>query len=195
MPALSQSTEAHLLEQLAQCFYTVVPERYKTYCSFTSAIAQTVLQQVGLDCQRVPCQVWYSQPGRHYVVGFFNDGDANANPAKWDGHVVCCTDNFLLDTATHHFQREFDVPVPDVAVVPLFGIRSSVLAHLRLNGTEPCGGTPRQLRPKQTRPTTPKRLCKATPRSCSSTWVAPNPEATAPVQFSLSVRPLRGNTL
>ena len=136
MSTLSPSTKALLLEQLAQCFYTVVPEQYKTYCSFTSAIAQTVLQQMGLDCRRVPCQVWYSQPGRHYVVGFFNDGDANANPAKWDGHVVCCTDNFLLDTATHHFQREFDVPVPDVAVVPLFGIRSSVLAHLRLNGTD-----------------------------------------------------------
>ena len=53
MSTLSQSTEAHLLEQLAQCFYTVVPEQYKTYCSFTSAIAQTVLQQMGLEPQAI----------------------------------------------------------------------------------------------------------------------------------------------
>ena len=136
MPLMPQVSPVQLVERLAQCFYDVVPAEYKTYCAFTTAIVQTVLQHWGMGCERVPCQVWYSQPGRHYVVGFFNDSDANANPAKWDGHVACCTDTFLLDTATHHFQREFDVPVPDVAVVPLFGIRSSVLAHLRLNGTD-----------------------------------------------------------
>ena len=43
---------------------------------------------------------------------------------------------FFVGHGPHHFQREFDVPVPDVAVVPLFGIRSSVLAHLRFNGTD-----------------------------------------------------------
>ena len=123
---------APLLDRLARSFYEVVPHEYKTYCSLTARIAQRVLQRFGIACECVPCQVWYSQPHHHYVIGFLGPQNPNHNPGKWDGHVVCCTDRWLLDTATHHFQREFGLTAPDVVLTPLFAIPSTALAYLQL---------------------------------------------------------------
>lgn len=124
---------AELVEKLARAFYTVVPPELKTYCAFTSAVVQKVLQHHGAACKLVPCQIWYSQPGHDYVIGFLGRNSPQQTPHKWDGHVVCCTDDWLVDTATHHFQREFGLSVPSVVVAPLFTFPTTALAHKRIN--------------------------------------------------------------
>ena len=136
MTIAKNTSPTHIVHRLAQCFYEVVPSHYKTYCSFTSKITQIALTQLGIDCHQLPCQIWYSEPGHHYVVGFLGPNNPHHNPAKWDGHVVCCTETLLVDTATHHFQREFKLSAPDVAVASLFGISSTALAQLRLTETD-----------------------------------------------------------
>ena len=138
---------APLLDRLARSFYEVVPHEYKTYCSLTARIAQRVLQRFGIACECVPCQVWYSQPHHHYVIGFLGPQNPNHNPGKWDGHVVCCTDRWLLDTATHHFQREFGLTAPDVVLTPCLRFQAPHWRTCNCTIQMPCGGTHRPCRP------------------------------------------------
>jgi hypothetical protein len=121
-----------LIEKLAHIFYEVVPVQYRTYCSFTSEIIAKVLAHHGLPCRRVPCQMWYTQSDHIYVIGFLGKN----TPAKWDGHVVCCVGNLLIDAATHHFEREFGLSVPSVIVTPMFEFPTPALAHINVNTTD-----------------------------------------------------------
>ena len=121
-----------LIERLANSFYTVVPEQYRTYCSFTSQIIQEVLTHYGAPCQLVSCQIWYTQPNHIYVIGFLGKD----TPSKWDGHVVCCCDHILIDAATHHFEREFGLKVPSVMVSAMFEFPTPALAQTNINATD-----------------------------------------------------------
>lgn len=127
-PTSAQHQE--LIHQLAHCFYKVVPEEYRTYCAFTSEIIQKVLTHFGVPCERVPCQLWYTQPDHIYVVGFLGKDD----PTKWDGHVVCCADGHLIDAALHHFEKEFGLPVPWMITTPMLSFPTPALAHIQING-------------------------------------------------------------
>lgn len=124
------------IEQLAGCFYEVVPAQYSTYCSFTTQVVQGVLQHFGIACERVPCQIWYCQPKHSYVIGFLGRTDAALTPHKWDGHVVCCTDTLLIDAATHHFAKDFGLAVPSFVVTPRFTFPTTALAHTHINAED-----------------------------------------------------------
>ena len=110
----------------------MVPSEYRTFCSFTSQIVQQVLEHFGVACQRLPCQLWYCQPNHIYVLGFLGPDNPAYTPDKWDGHVVCCADHILIDAATHHFEREFGLPVPWVVTTPMFGFPTPALARASL---------------------------------------------------------------
>jgi hypothetical protein len=122
---------AMLIDRLVRNFYTIVPEQYKTYCAFTSEIIARVLEHYGVPCKRIACQVWYTVPNHIYVVGFLG----KKTPDKWDGHVVCCAENLLIDVATHHFEREFGLQAPWAIATPMFTFPTSTLAHISIGGT------------------------------------------------------------
>lgn len=136
LPSVPASPSAPLISQLAREFYAVVPTDYKTYCSLTSHIVQKVLEHFGVPCERVPCQLWYCQPQNIYVLGFLGPNNPAYSPDKWDGHVVCCADHILIDTATHHFEREFGLPVPWVVTTPMFGFPTPALARVSLGAQD-----------------------------------------------------------
>lgn len=114
-----------LIDAVARQFYDVVPQRYATYCSFTSRIVQAVLTHFEVPSTLVPCQILYCKPDHTYVIGFLG----NAQPGKWDGHVVCRADHWLIDTAVHHFEKQFQLSVPKVVAVRCFEFPSQVIAQ------------------------------------------------------------------
>lgn len=120
-----------LLQNLQRLFFQVVPPQFKTYCAFTSSIACEALRQLGHEAEVQACQIWYATPNRNYVVGFLGH---DPRPNKWDGHAVCRVGPWLLDTATHHFAREFRLPVPDTLLLKGLGVRSHALARMPLAG-------------------------------------------------------------
>ena len=86
-------------------------------------MVQSVLSQFGLAGRLVPCQLFGLNATKRHVVGFTR----TATNDRWDGHVVCMTDRWIVDTATAHLQREagFDVPAAVVGrVVP--GVRTAI---------------------------------------------------------------------
>ena len=127
-----QQEPATLLQALGRHFYEVVPLKYATYCSFTSRIAKAVLVHFGLPCELQPCQIWYCQPDHTYVIGFLG------RPAKgkWDGHVVCRSGQWLLDTSIHHFAKEFDLPVPYVVSSACFEFPTQALSKWDVNASD-----------------------------------------------------------
>lgn len=126
--------EASLIALLAKRFFLVVPQQYLTYCSLTAEVSRVVLQHFGLQAELVPCQLWCAQPnGRHAVVGFVGRG---AQPGKWDGHVVCATEDHILDAALHHLERDFSIPSPMAVVVRRNRFASQSFAALTVAG---CG--------------------------------------------------------
>lgn len=156
---MSATSEAHassaeLIQKLAQSFYEVVPEQYKTYCAFTSEIIEKVLRHFGLSCERLPCQIWYTQPEHIYVVGFLG----TSTPGKWDGHVVCSADNILIDAATHHFEREFGLKVPWLVVAPRFTFPTPALAHASMNKPDAIWWQPPPMHADTTLPEQPQAL-------------------------------------
>jgi len=141
--------ELRVLTALGAHFYDVVDPEYRTYCSFTSRIAKLVLEHFGLPCELQPCQIWYTQPDRIYVVGFLGA----LQPGKWDGHVVCRIGNWLLDTAMHHFERDFQCAVPWVVAAPRFGFPTQAIAKWQITSTDCIWW---QLPPKGINPTPPQ---------------------------------------
>ena len=113
-------------------FYEVVPLSYATYCSFTSRIAKAVLEHFGLACALESCQIWYCKPDQTYVIGFLG----RIATGKWDGHVVCRSGNWLMDTAIHHFAKEFGLNVPKVVVVPCFEFPTQAIAKWDVSDTD-----------------------------------------------------------
>ena len=117
---------------MAHQFYEVVPHSYATYCAFTSRIVQAVLAHFGVASELVPSQILYCKPDHTYVIGFLGQ----SLPGKWDGHVVCRVDNWLIDTATHHFEKLFQLSVPRVVAIQCFEFPSQVIAQWYLSDTD-----------------------------------------------------------
>jgi hypothetical protein len=124
--------ELLVLNRLGTHFYAVVAPEYRTYCAFTSRIAKAVLDHYGVPCELQPCQMLYSRPDHIHVVGFLGQQHAG----KWDGHVVCRVGNWLLDTALHHFEREFQCAVPWVVAIPRFSFPTQALAKWQISATD-----------------------------------------------------------
>lgn len=124
--------EAHLLSTLAARYFAVIPQQYRTYCSLTAEVSRRVLKHFGVEASLLPCQVWCSSTnGEHHVVGFVGRG---STATKWDGHVVCITNAYVLDASLHHFEREFSVPVPAVLAVQRTRLTSQSIAVATLAG-------------------------------------------------------------
>jgi len=123
--------EIEILNRLSQHYFSVLPAEYRTYCSLTAEVSRRVLLQHGIRAVLMPCQVWHSRPsGTHHVVGFVGRG---SSAAKWDGHVVCATPGFIIDAALHHFEREFQLPVPPVVVASRNQLSSQSIAVTTLS--------------------------------------------------------------
>jgi hypothetical protein len=121
-----------LLQVVGRHFYEVVPLKYATYCSFTSRIAKVVLEHLGVPCELVPCQIWYCKPDQTYVIGFLG----RSAPGKWDGHVVCRAGHWFLDTAMHHFKKEFGLSVPHVVAAQCFEFPTQAIAKWDVSDTD-----------------------------------------------------------
>lgn len=126
LTAVEQST----LRTLAESFYEVVPLELSTYCSLTSAISKVVLRHFAIQSRIVPCQLWCTTPTHNYVIGFIGNKKIEG---KWDGHAICVAGNWLIDTALHHLQREFQIPVPRVAMLETFSIPTQSIGRADLS--------------------------------------------------------------
>ncbi|MES2627045.1 MAG: hypothetical protein V4628_17290 [Pseudomonadota bacterium] len=115
---------------LVENFYKVLPLELRTYCPVTSLICKNVLLHFGIKADLLPCQVWLVTPDHNFVVGFTGN---TSTPQKWDGHVVCATENLIIDAALHHFSKEFDLNVPLAAAVLRFQMSTQVIARHDLN--------------------------------------------------------------
>ena len=121
--------EQALIDALARAYFQVVDLQYRTACMLTATVSCAVLRHFGLDAQVAPCQVWCSLPHHNYVVGFVGNAPKDG---KWDGHVVCTTDQFLIDAALFHFPKEFGLETPWVAVVQRISVPSQMIARHEL---------------------------------------------------------------
>lgn len=121
-----------LVQVVGRHLYEVVPLNYATYCSFTARIVQVVLAHFGQACELVPCQIWYCRPDQTYVIGFLG----HPAPGKWDGHVVCRAGHWLMDTAVHHFAKEFGLDVPKVVAAPCFEFPTQAIAKWDVSDTD-----------------------------------------------------------
>jgi len=127
------SEEARILDVLANTFYSVVPSRLQTYCAATSAIAVRALRSFGMACDLLPCQLWYTAPGRNIVIGFLGH---EARPHVWDGHVICAGKGWYVDAAVHHLKAQFDVPAPRLIGGLRFDVPTQAIARHDLSPTE-----------------------------------------------------------
>jgi hypothetical protein len=122
-------TGGQVTDALRDAFYQVVPLQYQTHCVLTAQICCRVLRHFGINSWLEPCQLWWVAPGRNFVVGFFQ----KAHELQWEGHVICRGDNFLIDAALHHVQRELGVDVPNIVVGDVFDFRSNVISRYDLS--------------------------------------------------------------
>jgi len=122
--------EQSTLTTLADTFYDVVPLELRTYCALTSAISKAVLRHFAIQSRIVPCQLWYATPTHNYVIGFVGN---KKTESKWDGHAICMAGNWLVDTALHHLQVEFQIAVPPVAVLERFAIPTQLIGRADLS--------------------------------------------------------------
>ncbi len=121
-----------VLSKLSRVFFQVVPPTLRTHCLLTSLVSQRVLLTMGIEAGRVPCQIVHAGPSRNIVSGFTGGVDM---PDRWDGHVVCVADGYVVDAATYAFEERFGVWSPWVATVQqLQGVRSHLIARLDLAG-------------------------------------------------------------
>ena len=127
------AAEQKILGTLGNLYYEVVPLNLRTFCSLTSEISKNVLEHFGMECARMPCQVWCSVPDHNYVIGFVGRAQKEG---KWDGHVVCTAGNWFIDAALHHFNIEFKLDVAPVAYGPMFDLPTQVIARIDLRATE-----------------------------------------------------------
>ena len=118
------------LKSLAELFYEVVPLELRTCCALTSTISKAVLDHFAIQSRVVPCQLWCAAPTNNYVIGFIGN---KKTEGKWDGHAICMAGNWLIDTALHHLQREFQIPVPPVAVLEAFAIPTQIISRADLS--------------------------------------------------------------
>lgn len=118
-------TREEVLQRLRDVFYEVVPTTYQTYCVMTARICQQTLQNLGVEAELVPCQLWWAGSDRNYVLGFCREDTA----PRWYGHVVVTTGRWLIDTAVRHLQEDLDVATPMVIVTDTFAFPSTVIGR------------------------------------------------------------------
>ncbi len=119
-----------VVDALVENFYSVVPHELKTYCSVTSRITQATLKHFGVETRLLPCQVWVATADHNYVVGFVGKVPVNG---KWDGHVVCSGDGFIVDAALRHFNVEFGLTVPSIVAAEKFAVPTQVISRVNLD--------------------------------------------------------------
>lgn len=116
------------LRVLGKAYFQVVPVEYKTFCAFTAQTTSLALQELGFSAQLLLCQVLYGHPKGTLAVGFTD----NEQPGKWNGHVVCTCEGWLIDAATSHL-RAAEPQVPDLVITRLLPPWSSALAKVSMD--------------------------------------------------------------
>lgn len=119
---LNTSIEA-TLAALGATYYQTVPSEHKTYCALTAQVTAHALKELGFTAGLLECQVLYGYPQGNFVVGFTDQ----EQPGKWNGHVVCSCQGWLIDAATTHLQAAEPL-VPDLVITRLLPPWSSALA-------------------------------------------------------------------
>lgn len=132
--AAAPAADLHrVADTLAHAFFQVVPHHLRTFCAVNAQIAQRALAEFGLAASVVPCQVLLARPESNFVVGYVAE---RQQPGKWDGHAICRVGPLFIDAALHHFQREFQIPVPDVVMGRVFQAQVTAIARVDLNATD-----------------------------------------------------------
>jgi hypothetical protein len=121
------NSEEGLVEALTSCFYEVVPHEWRTYCSLTSRIAREVLRHYGVAAELAAVQLWYAMPNGNCIVGFV---DRPLPTEKWNGHAVCVTPDWLIDTATATLTRSFGLDFPWTMTTRRFKASSNAIARV-----------------------------------------------------------------
>ena len=127
---MGDAQESAVGEALANEFYRAVPRDFETFCPVASRIALEVFRRFDIAANLVPCQLWHASPGGHHVMGFVG----RAPEGRWDGHVVCMTQNLLFDGAIRGIQRDFGLDVPAVALTRRLTTPSQIIARSRAVG-------------------------------------------------------------
>jgi hypothetical protein len=120
---------APVVVALHNALYQVVPLEYQTFCVLTAQICCRVLRHFGIEARVEPCQLWWVAPEQNYIVGF----SGNKRDTQWEGHVVCRGEDFLIDAALYHVQRDLGVEVPRIVIAHIFGIPSNVISRYDLD--------------------------------------------------------------
>ena len=122
------SDVAWVIDTLAHHFYQVVPAQYSTYCALSARISRRVLALLNIPAELLACQVWATKDGKNHVVGFTGAQD----PSRWDGHVICVTEQFLIDAALIHFKKDFGLDVPAVVTRQRISLPSQIISRIDL---------------------------------------------------------------
>jgi hypothetical protein len=117
---------------MAQCYYDVVPEKYKKYCILNAQVCQEVLRHFNIASFFLPVQLWCVDDERNFVVGFVGNAP---QPGIWDGHAICATNDYIFDASIVHLRAEHGLDVPDVVVGERFKIPSHAIARRNLAGS------------------------------------------------------------
>ena len=111
-------------------YYDLIPEKYKTYCIMNAQICQEVFRHFNMPAYLLPCQLWYVTETNNYVLGFVGN---EPQPNIWDGHVVCATDDYLIDASLVHLRNQYGIDVPDAVIGQRFKIPTHVVARENLS--------------------------------------------------------------
>jgi hypothetical protein len=119
--------EYEVVNELARSFYSIVPAQYRTYCALTASIAREALRRFGFEWELLPCQLWYAGPDRNHIVGF--SGRKPEGNAQWDGHVVCASARWFMDTTLDHLRVSLGIQAPILLVGNRFQVTSQTIAR------------------------------------------------------------------
>lgn len=122
-----------LFRRIGAEFFNVVPRDLRSYCSLNSRICHYALKRLGVESMLRPCQLWHLGPRGNFVVGFVGN---EARVGKWDGHLICVSDMWIIDSAVSNLATDFGLQVPDVIVGKCFDLPSRVFARGRLSDQE-----------------------------------------------------------
>ena len=122
--------EKNILEKLTNHFFEVVPLELSTFCAVDSKIACAVLNHFGIEASLYACQVRnYSSKGI-YAVGFVSD---KLPQGQWNGHVICKTKNWFIDSSLFTFKKKFNLEVPLVVGIRADDFEQQQFAHYSLS--------------------------------------------------------------
>ena len=122
-----------LFRRIGAQFFNVVPRELRSYCSLNSRICHHALTRLGVDSMLRPCQLWHLGPRVNFVIGFVGN---ESLLGKWDGHLICVSETWIIDSAVSNLAIDFGLQVPDVIVGRCFDLPSRVFARGRLSDQE-----------------------------------------------------------